>query len=262
MQTSDDTQPRNPLQGQNINRFPDQPTGQMIYPEDEEMGGPGCIIWGIVGMFSVLLAGVLVMISAFAGWNSGLSSARTNATATKNTDIQTQCEFTRADVENGNVGLLQRRIEDLALQTPAPACLAEIIPTATALYLQSLPTETFTPTETPTSTITPSPEATEEIVAVTATAEATTETSSNVLGYDLDALLSEAETQLANQEYQAAIDTLDAIMAIDETFQRTMVENMLFNAMTSEATRLFRIGDLQQGIILTGRAEAFGDIQG
>lgn len=263
MQTSDDTQPRNPLQGQNINRFPDQPTGQMLYPEDEEVGGPGCIIWGIVGMFSVLLAGLLVMISAFAGWNSGLSSARTNATATKNTDIQTQCEFTRTDVENGNMGLLQRRIEDLEKQTPAPPCLAEIIPTATALYMLSLPTETPTPTETATPTITPSPEAT-ELVDDTATPTSLTEdtTSSTVLGYDLDALLSEAETQLANQQYQAAIDTLDAIMAIDETYQRTQIENMMFNAMTSEATRLFRAGDLQQGIILTGRAEAFGDIQG
>ena len=75
MQSSHDTQPRNPLQGKTLNDFPNQPTGQYTEPDDD-MSGPGCVVWGIVGMVSVLLAGVLVIISMFAGWNSGISIAR------------------------------------------------------------------------------------------------------------------------------------------------------------------------------------------
>jgi hypothetical protein len=263
MQSSDDTQPRNSLKGKNLNNFPNQPTGQMVYVEpDDDMSGPGCIVWGIIGMVSVLLAGVLVIISTFAGWNSGVTIARSNATATIASDIQIQCERMQTDIDEGKTGLLQRRIEVLQESTPAPDCLAEFIPTATALYIQSLPTETSTPTQTPTATITPSPQAT-DIIEATATVEVVaTEASSSLFEYDLDGLLAEAETQLAEQNYQDAIDTLDAMIAIDENFQRTKIESLYFNALTSEATRLYHTGKLAEGIVITGRAEAYGDIQG
>jgi len=265
MQSSHDTEPRNPLKGQNLNNFPNQPTGNMVYVEsDDEIGGPGCIVWGIVGMFSVLLAGILVMAATFAGWNSGVSVARANATATIASDIQIQCERMQTDIDAGNAGLLQRRIEVLQAFTPEPACLTEFIPIATTLYLQSLPTETPLPTETSIPTITPSPEATSIIESTaTATTEAViTQSSSSLFEYDLDALLAEAETQLSTQSYADAMETLDAIIAIDENFQRTKVESMYFNALTSEATRLFHSGKLAEGIVITGRAEAYGDIQG
>jgi len=265
MQSSHDTEPRNPLQGKDLNNFPNQTTGQMVYvdPDHDDMGGPGCIVWGIVGMFSVLLAGVLVMISMFAGWNSGVTVARANATATISSDIQVQCERMQTDIDSGNTGLLQRRIEELQKYTPVPNCLAFMIPTATELYMQSLPTETPIPTETSTPTSTPSPQATDMTDVATATVEVlATEASSSLFEYDLDALLAEAETQLADQNYQDAIDTLDAIIAIDENFQRTTVKPMYFNALTSEATRLFHSGKLAEGIVITGRAEELGDVQG
>ncbi len=264
MQSSHDTQPRNPLKGKNLDNFPNQPTGQMVYVDpDDNMSGPGCIVWGIVGMFSVLLAGVLVIISMFAGWNSGVTVARANATATISSDIQEQCTRMQTDIAEGRPGLLQRRIEVLQEFTPAPDCLAVMIPTATALYIQSLPTETPIPTETATPTITPSPDATDIVDVATATLEVlVTEASSSLFEYDLDALLAEAETQLADQNYQDAIDTLDAIIAIDENFQPAIVKPLYFNALTSEATRLFHSGKLAEGIVITGRAEELGDVQG
>lgn len=267
MQTSPDTEPRNPLKGQNLNQYNANPsqTG-MVYakPEDDEPGGPGCIIWGIVGMFSVLLAGVLVIVSAVAGWNSGVSIARSNATATLQAEVQIQCDQMQTDVDNGNTGLLERRIEFIMEQTPAPDCLVEYIPTATQLYINSLPTETPTPTETATSTITPTLEATltEEPTVETVLATNEPSTSGGLFDFDLDGLLAEAQAQLAESNYQDAIDTLDAIIAIDETYQRSNIESLYFNALTSEATLLFRSGKLSEGIVITGRAEAYGDIQG
>jgi tetratricopeptide (TPR) repeat protein len=259
MQSSHETQPRNPLKGQDLNKFKNQPTGNMVYMDpNDDVSGPGCVVWGIVGMVSVLLAGVLVMISLFAGWNSGVTIARANATATIASDIQIQCDRMQSDIDGGNTGLLQRRIEVLQEITPAPDCLSEFIPIATTLYIQSLPTETPLPTQTP------SPQATEiTVIEATATPEVVaTEASSSLFEYDLDALLVEAETQLADQNYQDAIDTLDAMIAIDENFQRTKIESLYFNALTSEATRLFHTGSLAEGIVITGRAEAYGDILG
>lgn len=260
MQTPDDTQPRSNFQQERLN---DATKPKMIYPEDEASGGPGCVLWGLVGMLSVLLAGVMVLISAYAGWNSGLNTARINATVTLNAEIDVQCQQMQTTIDNAAVGLLQRRIEFLELQTPAPACLDVFIPTATALYLQSIPTET----ETATATQTPTPTATAPVSA-DVTAEATQETfieatssTSNSL-YDLDSLLAEAERDIAADDYQSAIDTLDAIIAIDENFQKSRVETLYFNALTTQATLLFRAGKLQEGIIMTGRAERFGDIQG
>lgn len=210
----------------------------------------GCLVWGMAGL---LLAGMMVAGAAFAGWNSGISLARYNATRTLAADLQQQCQRMQMDIEAGNAGLVQRRIE--FLQAHSPACLIELAPTATALYLASLPSAT--PTRTPTPL--PSPSA-----AVTATAEptATATVGGNVYDYDMDALLAEAEADVSAQNYQAAVDTLDAIIAIDESFQRERVGDLYFTALTAQATFLFRSGRLAEGIVLTARAEAYGDVQG
>ena len=65
--------------------------------------------------------------------------------------------------------------------------------------------------------------------------------------YDLDALLLEAQADIVSQEYQRAVDTLDAIIALDERFQRDRVRELLFAALTSQAT-----GALPQRKIVRG----------
>ena len=208
----------------------------------------GCLVWGMAGL---LLAGMMVAGAAFAGWNSGISLARYNATRTLAADLEQQCQRMQMDIEAGNAGLVQKRIE--FLQAHRPACLIELMPTATALYLASLPSATPTMTPTPL----PSPSA-----AVTAAPEPTATVGGNAYDYDLDALLAEAEADVSAQNYQAAVDTLDAIIAIDESFQRERVGGLYFTALTAQATFLFRSGRLAEGIVLTARAEAYGDVQG
>ncbi len=263
MQRPDDTEPRSPFQGQHPSQFTNPPPDAFYgKPEDQSPSGPGCIVWGIVGMFSVLLAGVLVMISTFAGWNSGVTIARSNATATLAAEIQTQCDQMQTDIDGGNTGLLERRMEFMLEQTPSPDCLVDFIPTATQLYLDTLPTATFTPTTTPSPTITPTVEVTFTLEPTIETVLATEEPATGLFDFDMDGLLAEAQAQMAEENFEDAIDTLDAIIAIDDSFQRATVESLYFNAMTSEATRLFRTGKLAEGIVITGRAEAYGDIQG
>ena len=198
-----------------------------------------------------VLAALIALASAYAGWNSGIAVARENATATGEADTREQCERIQVDMDAGNQQLLRTRLAFLLMITPAPPCLSEIIPAATALYQRSQPTAIPQPTKPvqPTATM-PSQTA----IAVAAVEDGPV--------YDLDALLLEAQANIVSQEYQRAVDTLDAIIALDESFQRDRVRELLFAALTSQATRLFRGGRLSEAILTTGRAENYGDLEG
>src|SRR5690606_11698582 len=92
-----------------------------------------------------------------AGWTSGQRQAQTFATATQQGVIQDQISRIPGDVASGNTVLLNARVQFLATLTPAVAGLDDLMSTATAVYLNTLPTETPQPTATP--------EATDEIAA-------------------------------------------------------------------------------------------------
>lgn len=259
MPLADDTQPKPPR--------PIQPPpnwgGQIPYPaqqpqDDEGSDGPGCFVWGIMGVFSLIIAVIVVIMAGYAGWSQGLQVAHANATATVGSEIQTQCDLIPAAVESGSTGLLQQRLEFLMEQTPSVSCLVNAIPTATALYINSLPTATPTITETPAPTLTLT-------ATVTNTGEPTMEPTvaptENPSGFDLEALLAEAQTYIDEEEWLDAIDLLDAIIAIDPTFRKGLVEQLLYQALTSQAQIYFRSGEsLAEGIVLTDRAEEFGDV--
>ena len=79
--------------------------------------------------------------------------------------------------------------------------------------------------------------------------------------YDLHALLAEARNELSQQNYLDAIDTLDAIISVDEDFQSELVRRLFLEALKFQAQALFRSGKLSQAIVLTGRAETLGSIE-
>lgn len=247
MRPSDDTQASHPVKRQDV------PPSRVGYAKPNRgRRGTGCLIWGAVGITGIFLAGMIVAGSVFAGWNSGVALARHNATRTTAADLEQQCGRIQMDMAAGKLGLVQRRIE--FLQTHTPACLIELVPTATALHLTSLPSATPMPTRT--AAALPPP-----LAASTARPEATL-AAADSNAYDMDALLAEAEADMRSQNYQAAVDTLDAIIALDGDFQRTRVGALYFEALTAQALLLFRSGRLAEGIVMTARAEAYGDIQG
>ena len=78
--------------------------------------------------------------------------------------------------------------------------------------------------------------------------------------YDLNALLAEAQTALDRLDFQAAIDTLEAIISIDADFQRELARRLLLEALTAQALALYRSGRLSEAIVMTDRAEEYGGI--
>ena len=212
----------------------------------------GCLVWGMVCILGLGLAALFVIGAGYAGWSSGVELARENGTSTAAADVQLQCQRLAADIESGNHQLLEARIEYLRAQTPEPGCLNALLPTATALFRADAPTATAHSVPTVTTVATDAP-----LPTIAATVPLTAE---STFEYDLDALLDEAQIDTGRQNYRRAIDTLDAIIAIDGEFQSERVNSMYFEALTAQAQTLYRTGKLSEAIVVTGRAEAHGDI--
>ena len=231
--------------------FP-QPPQRPGYRKSRQKRGPGCLIWGLLGILCIFLALAMVAGAAVIGWNAGLDIARSQATQTIAADLQQQCAHTASDIASGRSALVRTRLEYLQTRQPDLPCLNALIPRATALHQQPLPT----------AAPPPQPAATFPAPAMPTAAPAPAQVITGGAAYDLPALLAEAQADLNRADYQAAIDTLDALTGIDANFQPDLVSSLHFQALTSQATLLFRNGKLSEGILMTRRAEAFGDIRG
>jgi tetratricopeptide (TPR) repeat protein len=240
-----------------------QPNPSIVRPhmirmdEEEEGGGPGCLVWGVVGLFMLGGSLFVVLMAGLAGWNDGYRVAIGNATATSAQEIFTQCSLIPNDLAQGAFGLAQVRANNLMQSPQGAECVATLAPQMTAVYNSAM--QTLTPTATHTAEPSPTAAMVTDVAVPTDAQSTPTPTSSS--GFDLNRLLAEAEADVNAGEFLRAIDTLDAISAIDPTFQKSQVDQLLFRALTSEATRQYRSGtNLAQAVALTSRAEAYGDI--
>ena len=202
-------------------------------------------------MIFLFAAGLVALAGAYAGWSSGSVIANANATSAAEADVRQQCALLPEDLAAGKLELVEKRLEDLRKKSPPPACLSQWSPMATQAWLAALPSPTpaiavAAPTETPLPTRIAAPAP----VPVTISNEA----------YDLEALLAVAQAELAARDYSAAIDTLDAIIGIESDFQRELTRDLLLQALTTQARTLFEDGKLLEAIMLSERAELYGDI--
>jgi hypothetical protein len=255
MSLSDDTEPRSPFKTP-----PHVPvvTGQPPDDDDDQppRGGPGCLTWGLIGVVALGFAAFIVILAGAAGWSSGQRIAQTNATATQFAAINEQLNRIPADVSSGNQVLLAARIQYLATLTPGVPGMNEIVQTATALYLNNLPTATVTPGVTLTA------EATSAIQAEsTAEAQPTTPIDANNL--NLPQMLTDAQNAIAVRDWDTAINTLDIIMASDGSFESNTVRTLMSQALVEKANELLLssdLGDLAEGVVVTDRAREFGSV--
>ncbi|MBZ0293780.1 MAG: tetratricopeptide repeat protein [Anaerolineae bacterium] len=249
MSSPEDTQPVSP-----IKEPPPARLGDLIAPptDDEPVrSGPGCFLYGIIGVGAVVIAVLIVLLAGAAGWTSGQRLSQQNATATQSARVNEQLQLVPGDIENGNTVMLKARVEYL-LTLGVPNA-SELAITATALYLSVQPT--ITPTPEPTQAdATSAP--TEETTA-TATELPTLESASS--GFDPAALLEDARQAVATAQYEDAIDLLDAIIRIDPSFETNTVRSLMLEALSTRALNLFRSGNqLAEAILLTDRAVQFG----
>ena len=221
--------------------------------------GVACLLWGLAAGFCLLSAGLIVSGAVYAGWNTGLATARAESTAAMQDYARQQCDRIPSDLLGGNLRLAQSRLEHLAKLRQTPACLPLMASTATVVFLLSASSPTLPPTATATATPLP-PTAAPATLAPTRAPTATAPSVDIAAGFDLPALLAEAQGALRQRDYPAAIDTLDAIISIDGDFQRDSVQRLMMEALTAQALALYRSGRLSEAIVLTDRAEELGNI--
>ena len=247
------------LEAKHLLKRQPSPANNPVQPPRERRGAT-CLFWLIILTIGLLSSSLVVVGAAYVGWTSGVATAGANEAATAEAAVQRQCELIPRNLEEGSFDLAVRRLRDLQLQTPAPACLHALLSLATALAptaTSGRPTYQPAPTALPTRSAPIAQPARSATIAPTArVADAGAS-----IAYDLEALLAEARSEYSAGNFAAAIDTLDAIISIDEDYQSDLVRRLFLGALTSQAQALFRSGRLSEAIVLTGRAETLGDIE-
>ena len=221
--------------------------------------GLACLLWGVGAGFCLLVASLIVSGAVYAGWNTGLATARAESTVTAQAYARQQCDRIPADLLDGNLQLAQSRLEHLAKMEQTPTCLSRMASTATLVFLL----RASSPTPPATNTATPRPATPPAATAApiqAATAGANAPSGDITAEFDLPALLDEAQSALRQRDYRAAIDTLDAIISIDAGFQRELARRLMMESLTEQALALYRSGRLSEAIVLTDRAEELGNI--
>ncbi|MDE2747613.1 MAG: hypothetical protein OXI34_01480 [Chloroflexota bacterium] len=215
--------------------------------------GLACLFWGAFALVCLLAAGAVVLGAVYAGWNTGLATARAQASITAEAYAREQCERIPLDLAAGGLQLAQKRFDELLKQERPPPCLFNLAPTATAAFLLSAASPSPPPaTPLPPTATALSPTATPRPVSRSEPPRGS--------DYDLNALLEEARIAQSLGDYTAAIDTLAAIISIDGDFERETARRMLLEALTAQALALYRSGRLSEAIVMTDRAEEYGSI--
>lgn len=253
----DDTQPR-PATAQSAQREPLPGNLQYGVPyrgEDSSQGGPGCGMYGLVGGVLVLFGLVIVALAAAAGWTTGQREANVILTSTQDAAIAEQINRIPADIANGNLVLLDTRIRFLATLTPGIPMVAELQQTATALYLTSQPTATPSPSQTPSPTPTTEaqglPEATPDLIIPTSAG-----------GFDIAALLQQAQLAVDTAQWPDAIDLLDVVMGLDPMYESSRVAGLMRTALNNYALQLYNASQPAAANVIAGRAEELGLLDG
>ncbi len=226
----------------------DRPLGPAYDDGPEPPAGPGC---GMQTLVLLLLAGfalVIVGLAGAAGWTTGQREANVYTTATRSAVIAEQLAYIPGDVASGNSVLLDTRIRFLATLTPGVPGLADIAVTATALYDSIQPT------------VTPTPSPTTEIVAShePPTAEALPPATASAGGYDLPALLQEAQALFNTSQYGEAGELLDVISAIDPSYEAATVRALLTDSLNAQARAYYQSSQPAAGNQIVSRIEALG----
>ncbi len=208
-----------------------------------------CLLWALGASIFLFVSGLVALASAYAGWSSGIVIASANASSTAKAEVHQQCARLPEDLATGNLALAGARLESLRRLSPPPDCLGQWSPMATQAWLAALPSPTPA-IEVPLPIATALP---------TSTAPAIPTAMPNNV-YDLDALLADAQGELAASDFYAAIDTLDAIISLDPGYQRELTRDLILQALTTQAQTLFENGKLSEAIVLSERAELHGDI--
>jgi len=194
---------------------------------------PRRISWRGWTMYGLLALFLIAVLSAFLGYNAGIGERKRAETEQLAIRVEEQYQLGLQDLEAGRFDLARQRFEYVIQLNPnypgVTDKLAEVI-----MRLNS----TATPTIAPTPTVTPTPDL-----------------------RGVEELFQQAQTDLANYNWSAAIDTLLALRKADINYRAVWVDDMLYVSFRNRGTdKILKEGDLEGGIYDLTLAEQFGPL--
>lgn len=252
----DDTQPGAPVSAPKGAAPAANPFGEPLNLRptihmEEEGGRPrgGCLMPALIAFILLAVSVAIVALAGLAGWTSGTREANGSATATRSFEINDQLQRIPGDIASGNTVLLDTRIRWLAELTPGVPGLPEFMMTATAVYLNTLPTATLAATATP-----------EVVETAAAPTEALALPAQTNGGYDLAQVLSQAEAAASSSQWQDTIDLLDVVIGADSGYQTQRVNTLMSQALNAYARELYNSGRPAEANVVVARAREYGPL--
>lgn len=207
---------------------------QVEEPSEEKPGGfPRLRVLVLTGFVVIF---VIAALSAWSGYAAGIN-LRTEAQATQDAlIISEQYSLALSEIEDGQFFRARQRLEYIIDHDPnypgVTDTLAEVL-----LLLNA----TATPSPVPTPTQTPVPDTTRSD--------------------EIEELFSQAEQQMANNDWSGAIDTLLLIRKQDPAFRMVAIDGMLFLALRNRGIDKINVqGELEEGVYNLALAEKFGPL--
>jgi tetratricopeptide (TPR) repeat protein len=129
MTSLDDTQPNIPLTAEA------EPEDDSFYPieEAEAPPGPGCLLWGVLGVFGLMIAILIVILAGSAGWTAGQNEYDRLAASEQRNFINTQLTRIPSELADNNLELVGMRLNFMETAAPNMAAVQEIRATVTAM---------------------------------------------------------------------------------------------------------------------------------
>lgn len=220
---------------------------------DDEAPSGRCLLSLLVIGATTCLCSVVIALSALAGYGDELDEIQTKEAGNREIAIGTQYALAVQNEAQGVIELALDRYEFIETQQPG---YQDVQPRMTQIAL--VLSATSTPSPSPTATNTP-----------TATTEATPQTSPTSEVSQAEEYFKNAENHLLAGLYEETIEWLDAVITVDPTYRRAEVDQMLIDALVSQAGIYFTGANdgsnglegnqLARGVTMMGRAESINE---
>lgn len=174
----------------------------------------------------IILLGLLFLVaiaalSAFSGYGTAIQARQSLESTQSAISAQEQFELGVQDIEAGRYDLARQRFEYVIQLSPGyPGVTEKLAQVLTELSI------TATPTLKPTPTLTPTPDM-----------------------RGVEEIFVQAQQDLSNQEWTAAIDSLLALRKADPNYQMVWIDDMLYVSYRNRGVdKILKLGDLEGGI--------------
>lgn len=182
-----------------------------------------------LGVATVL--GLLALGGALAGYRSGMNARQSIANEQSTLSLKEQFDLAVQDLEAGRYEVARQRLEYILTLDPAyPGATDHLAEALAILYATATPSP-LPPTTTPTPTRDPRP---------------------------VQELFSQAQSLVAGEQWDQAIDTLLAVRQADPAHQTARVDGMMFITLRQRGVhKIINLGDLGGGAYDLALAERF-----